>query len=202
MFDLITFAEFRNKTHTAHPLFLIFFLYRARAMSIRMEDFIEPPTEASLADARRVLVATQASVAAVKAELDAAEAALARVVQESRARIGELETRRGELAQTVTHAMAYLSPIRRLPLELLRNIFIECFDEHPCCAWVLAAVCGPWRRLVLRMPKIWSRVCFLFYFPMSVLTCAVDSSSHDTARLGGHDTSVAGTLRGHCAVGH
>ncbi|KAG6901920.1 hypothetical protein C0995_006630 [Termitomyces sp. Mi166 len=102
--------------------------------------FPEPPTEASLADARRVLSTTQASASDVEAEIEAAEAALAKVLRESKSLIEGLQTQRNALEQTITQTMAYLSPIRRLPLELLRNIFMEYFDEHPCCAWVLAAI--------------------------------------------------------------
>ncbi|KAH0582107.1 hypothetical protein H2248_011764 [Termitomyces sp. 'cryptogamus'] len=123
-----------------------------------MFKFPEPPTETSLTDARRVLSASKASVSDVETKIEAAEAALAKIVRESKSLIEDLQTQRNVLEQTITQTMAYLSPIRRLPLELLRNIFMECFEEHPCCAWVLAAVCGPWRRLVLRIPKIWSRI--------------------------------------------
>ncbi|KAG6856919.1 hypothetical protein H0H87_012169 [Tephrocybe sp. NHM501043] len=138
-----------------------------------MFDFPEPPTEPSLADARRVLSETRSSVSEVDAKIDAAEATLAQVVRESQLLINELQTQRDALERTISHTMAYLSPIRRLPVELLRNIFMECFDKHPCCAWVLAAVCGSWRRLVLRMPKLWSKIRLL----------TTQNSSADTIRL-------------------
>jgi hypothetical protein len=51
-----------------------------------------------------------------------------------------------------------MSPIRRLPSELLRHIFMMNFDEYPCCAWILSSVCLQWRRLALSMPKLWSKV--------------------------------------------
>ncbi|KAG6910716.1 hypothetical protein DXG01_008247 [Tephrocybe rancida] len=105
-----------------------------------MYNFPEPPTEPSLADARRILSATRSSVSEVEAKIEAAEAALAQVVRESKLLIDDLQIQRHALEQTLTQTMAYLSPIRRLPVELLRDIFLECFEEHPCCAWVLAAI--------------------------------------------------------------
>ncbi|KNZ73251.1 hypothetical protein J132_08019, partial [Termitomyces sp. J132] len=101
-----------------------------------MFKFPEPPTETSLTDARRVLSASKASVSDVETKIEAAEAALAKIVRESKSLIEDLQTQRNVLEQTITQTMAYLSPIRRLPLELLRNIFMECFEEHPCCAWI------------------------------------------------------------------
>jgi hypothetical protein len=49
-------------------------------------------------------------------------------------------------------------------MELLREIFVWSFVEHVCSAWVLAAVCPPWRRLSLRIHLIWSKVCPFYVF--------------------------------------
>ncbi|KAG6805655.1 hypothetical protein H0H92_014555, partial [Tricholoma furcatifolium] len=122
-----------------------------------MFKFPEPPTESSLADARRLLSTTQMSAKEVEAKIAEAEAALAKVVQESRRIIDELQTRRDTLEKTISHTVAYLSPIRWLPQEILRTIFMACFEGYPCIAWVLAAVCSQWRELVLRMPRLWSK---------------------------------------------
>ncbi|KAJ6595306.1 hypothetical protein B0H10DRAFT_774007 [Mycena sp. CBHHK59/15] len=53
---------------------------------------------------------------------------------------------------------AYLSPTRRLSSELLSEMFLWCFDGHPCCGWVLSAVCAKWRRQALNIPLIRSKV--------------------------------------------
>lgn len=122
--------------------------------------FPDPPTQSTLADARRALYATQSSVEDITSKIDAAEAALAEIVKESRYVINEMQNERVRLEEQAFQARAYLSPIRRLPTELLRDIFMWSFEEYPCCAWVLAGVCVPWRRLALKMPKIWSKVCY------------------------------------------
>lgn len=122
-------------------------------------NFHDPPSELSLADARRSLQATRSSVSVLNQKINAAEAALAEVVLNSQRLINDMQNERAILEEEALQTMAYLSPIRRLPMELLRDIFMWCFQDHPCCAWVLAAVSTPWRRLALRMPKIWSKVC-------------------------------------------
>lgn len=121
-------------------------------------NFVDPPTKETLANARRSLEATRASVEEITYTINAAEIALAKLVRESRLAINELEGQRTTLEDQVSRTLAYLSPIRRLPIELLREIFVWSFEEHACSAWVLAAVCPSWRRLALKIPIIWSKV--------------------------------------------
>lgn len=123
-----------------------------------LPGFSEPPTKEALADARRVLETTRVSVQEVSSKINAAEATLAQIVRESQYAINELQTQRAALEDQLSRTLAYLSPIRRLPMELLREIFMWSFEVHPCSAWVLAAVCTSWRRLALRIPLIWSKV--------------------------------------------
>jgi hypothetical protein len=120
--------------------------------------FAESPTKEALADARRILEETCVSVRDLTTKIDAAEAALAQIVRNSRYAISEMETQRSALEKRVVYTLGFLSPIRRLPLELLREIFLWSFEGHPCSAWLLAAVCASWRRLALRTPLIWSKV--------------------------------------------
>ena len=123
-----------------------------------LENFSEPPTKETLADARRRLDATRDSVQEITSKIESAEAALAQIVRESQQAIDELLLQRRELEKKVKMTLAYLSPIRRLPMELLREIFMWTFEDHPSSAWVLSAVCRSWRRLALRIPLIWSKV--------------------------------------------
>jgi len=120
--------------------------------------FAEPPTKETLADARRILEETRVAVRDFTTKIDAAEAVLAQIVRDSQYAIKEMEEQRLALEKQVAYAMGYLSPIRRLPLELLREIFLWSFEDQPCSAWLLAAVCASWRRLALRTPLIWSKV--------------------------------------------
>ena len=139
-------------------------------------DFVDPPTKETLVNARRSLELTRASVDEISLKIDAAETALAQLLRDKRLAINQLEGQRAALENQVSRTLAYLSPIRRLPMELLREIFVWSFEEHACSAWVLAAVCPSWRRLALRIPLIWSKVSFFLcassYFSRLVL-CTV-----------------------------
>ncbi|KAJ3545885.1 hypothetical protein NMY22_g2265 [Coprinellus aureogranulatus] len=144
-----------------HPGRHSHFLHGARApgtMPPSPLPFPDPPTKDTLAGARRLLETNRQSIQALNSRIDAAEATLAQIVRESRCAIGDLERERERLKQKELAALAYLSPVRRLPQELVREIFMWCFEDHPCCAWVLAAVCTSWRRLALRVPLLWSKI--------------------------------------------
>ncbi|KAK2465099.1 hypothetical protein APHAL10511_002907 [Amanita phalloides] len=123
-----------------------------------LPPFREPPTPDSLRDARNVLYDTRLTITRLSTQIDAAEAALAQLVHDSKKNINTLISQRVQLEDTELRTLAYLSPIRKLPSELLRDIFIWNFDEYPCSAWVLSAVCKSWRTLVLNSPKLWSRI--------------------------------------------
>jgi hypothetical protein len=88
-------------------------------------------------------------------------------VAESHCATKQLQRERAALEEKISRTLAYMSPIRRLPAELLRHIFMMNFDEYPCCAWILSSVCSQWRRLTLSMPKLWSKVWYLsqYAFP-------------------------------------
>ncbi|KAI0719231.1 hypothetical protein C8Q72DRAFT_864085 [Fomitopsis betulina] len=133
----------------------------------------EPPTQASLAEARRELSSRQDSVQALSDRIRTAEEELARTVAIAKSAIRELEKERDELQERVAHTLAYVAPIRRLPHELLRYIFLLNFEEYPCCAWVLSAVCTLWRRQVLSTPTMWSKIRLV----------TTQSTSADTIRL-------------------
>jgi F-box-like len=126
-------------------------------------NFVDPPTKEALVNARRSLEATRASIEEITSKIDVAETTLAQLVRDSKFAINELEGQRTALEDQVSRTLAFLSPIRRLPMELLREIFVWSFEEHACSAWVLAAVCPSWRRLALRIPLIWSKVSLLMH---------------------------------------
>ena len=118
----------------------------------------EPATEATLADAKRLLEAQRQSIRCITLRIEQSQAALAQIVADSKCVIDQLEQERNDLENDMFQTMAYLSPIRRLPLELLRQIFLFNFEDHPCAAWVLSAVCNLWRKTAISMPRIWSKV--------------------------------------------
>lgn len=139
--------------------------------------FTEPPTRHSLEEARRSLQEQQESSNRIASKIEDAEQELKRILKESQQMIWNLEKERAAVEDGIARTLAYLSPIRRLPHELLGVIFTFIFDDYPCCAWVLSAVCKLWRSQVLSMPRLWSKVSSL----NSLYPVNPESSTHIVA---------------------
>ncbi|KAJ7362237.1 hypothetical protein DFH08DRAFT_731585, partial [Mycena albidolilacea] len=133
----------------------------------------EPPTALTLASARAALAEALTTASSLREKITAAEAVLAKIVTDAQAEIDDMAREKAAAEGTIVQTRAYLSPIRRLPGELLRELFLWCFEDHPCCAWVLSAVCPTWRRQALAVPRIWSKIRLF----------TNQSSSPDTIRL-------------------
>lgn len=82
-----------------------------------------------------------------------------------------LKHRRTDFAHSISLYKAYLAPIRRLPVELLCQIFLEAcafgdfpigndiretFQSHSQTALRIASVCSYWRSVSLSFPPLWS----------------------------------------------
>lgn len=132
----------------------------------------DPPTESSLRDARRELANYQTSLSSLTSKVSQAEIALSQLVSESQCAINVMHKERLALEKKVVDTMGYIAPIRRLPQELLRGIFLFAFEDYPCCAWVLSSVCSLWRRMALSMPIIWSKVSDLCTLPSPQDACS------------------------------
>ncbi|KAJ6476913.1 hypothetical protein C8R45DRAFT_1008237 [Mycena sanguinolenta] len=133
----------------------------------------EPPTAARLTAARATLEDSLKNASSLAEKISAAEVALAQIVAERELAIEDMVREKATLDETIVQTRAYLSPIRRLPGELLRELFLWCFEDHPCCAWVLSTVCTTWRQQALLIPRIWSKIRLF----------TNQSSSPDTIRL-------------------
>ncbi|KAJ7937595.1 hypothetical protein B0H13DRAFT_2176493 [Mycena leptocephala] len=138
-----------------------------------LQSFPEPPTAVSLSAARAALDESLKNPSSLADKITSTEASLAQIVAEAQAAIDELLREQHLVQETISHTQAYLSPIRRLSGELLRRLFLWCFEGHPCCAWALSAVCADWRRQALSIPLIWSKIRLF----------TNQSSSPDTIRL-------------------
>jgi hypothetical protein len=163
--------------------------------------FPNPPTMSSLSDARSSLETSIRSQEALATEISDAEANLAKVIQEAQCRIDALRREKTQLDEQILATQAYISPMRRLPIELLRDVFYGCFEDHPCCAWVLASVCVDWRRLALAMPRIWAKVSIPFrcsiLLPPSVVVWRYGGSFRCFFVVRGSETSGCLTSHGH-----
>ncbi|KAJ6449468.1 hypothetical protein C8R45DRAFT_790336, partial [Mycena sanguinolenta] len=80
-------------------------------------------------------------------------------------RLRRLEEEREALSQCHSQHTAILSPLRRMPYEILCEIF-SCIRPTSRvvlgignCPWVLTHVCRRWRVVALSKPSLWSLIC-------------------------------------------
>ncbi|KAJ7765764.1 hypothetical protein B0H16DRAFT_1687359 [Mycena metata] len=79
--------------------------------------------------------------------------------------IDKLTEERGTLGAFVDAHKALLSPIRRLPLDLIQGIFVACLPTHRNCVMsatevpvLLGRICSSWRAISLVTPRLWARL--------------------------------------------
>jgi hypothetical protein len=63
--------------------------------------------------------------------------------------------------------MSYISPLRRLPREIINNLVHICLDEGVELT-VMTQICGTIRDIVHGMPDIWSRIILGFGYRYDV----------------------------------
>ncbi|KAL1672074.1 hypothetical protein EV122DRAFT_225389 [Schizophyllum commune] len=76
---------------------------------------------------------------------------------------GDLPALYAQASKQLAVNLSIVSPVRRLPPELLTSIFFEIspgspFDRGPLLARTVACVCFTWRTVVLGMPLLWSYI--------------------------------------------
>ncbi|KAJ6581969.1 hypothetical protein B0H19DRAFT_893223, partial [Mycena capillaripes] len=76
--------------------------------------------------------------------------------------IDKLAEERDGLGVFVEGHKALLSPVRRLPLDVIQEIFIACIPTHRNCVMsaseapvLLGRICSSWRAISLSMPRLW-----------------------------------------------
>ncbi|KAJ7123964.1 hypothetical protein C8R43DRAFT_1111800 [Mycena crocata] len=79
--------------------------------------------------------------------------------------IDKLAQERDSIAGYVDAHKALLFPIRRVPLDIIQEIFTACIPSHRNCAMVaseapvlLGRICSSWRSVSLSTPRLWSRL--------------------------------------------
>lgn len=114
------------------------------------------PLEDEAAQVQEMLNGAVEDLNQLKEEISRADALLAR-----------LHEKRCKLEVTITGYKSVISPVRRLPTEIVSEIARHCLDGEPVFlstapkqeernAWTLAQVCSPWRSKLLAYKKLWS----------------------------------------------
>lgn len=116
------------------------------------------PTDRQLREARERLSEQKGIAFELDEKIREEHERLERMVREVKRGIATLDIKRQEIEKEIQTTKEFLSPMRRLPDDLVRQLFLACFDDSAYAGWRLAAVCLSWRRLALDMPRLWSKV--------------------------------------------
>lgn len=84
-------------------------------------------------------------------------------IAELEATLAAIKQRRAELHTTVTAHEALVSPLRRLPPEILQIIFVWCLSQNRNAVMhaseapvLLGRICSEWRRISIATPELWA----------------------------------------------
>ncbi|KAJ7151802.1 hypothetical protein C8R43DRAFT_1127440 [Mycena crocata] len=112
------------------------------------------PQDEEMADIKALLVEPSLHLASLTGEIAAMQRA-----------INKLTTERDGLAAYVDAHRALISPVRRIPLDIIQEIFIACMPTHRNCVMsaaeapvLLGRICSSWRSISLATPRLWSRL--------------------------------------------
>ncbi|KAJ7272082.1 hypothetical protein B0H12DRAFT_973195, partial [Mycena haematopus] len=77
--------------------------------------------------------------------------------------IDKLAEERGRIGAYVKAHKALLSPVRRLPLDIIQELFVACLPTHRNCVMsaseapvLLGRICSSWRAITLSTPRLWA----------------------------------------------
>ena len=126
-----------------------------------------PPTLTEVLQAKERLESQKSKALIIDAKIKQKKEELESVLAGARRTLEDLEEQRVNLEEEISSTQAFVAPVRRLPDDVLREVFWEEFDISTSCCWTLSAVCSRWRRLVLGMPRLWSKVRLISVFYLS-----------------------------------
>ncbi|KAJ6524711.1 hypothetical protein DFH09DRAFT_1189294, partial [Mycena vulgaris] len=79
--------------------------------------------------------------------------------------LDELTQKRDALDGFITAHLVMVSPARRLPEDIIRDVFVACLPSHRNpfimsneSPLLLCRICSDWRRLALSIPRLWAAV--------------------------------------------
>ncbi|KAJ7615510.1 hypothetical protein FB45DRAFT_935866 [Roridomyces roridus] len=79
-------------------------------------------------------------------------------------RLSTLQDERDGLVTHVEAHRALISPVRRLPLDIIQETFVACLPDRNCvmsateAPVLLGRVCSSWRSISLSNPRLWSKL--------------------------------------------
>ncbi|KAJ7210216.1 hypothetical protein B0H12DRAFT_958752, partial [Mycena haematopus] len=91
-------------------------------------------------------------------KIDASLACIHDEIVQLQSRLKQLEAERERLASYRAQSCAILSPLRRMPPEILGEIFlwtIPALPDQRYSPWFLTHICCRWREIAVSSPLLW-----------------------------------------------
>ncbi|KAJ4484343.1 hypothetical protein C8J55DRAFT_510353 [Lentinula edodes] len=103
---------------------------------------------------------TLQNITSVQEQINSAKCRLSQSILDAKQELTTLYSEKRALEEEARRALGEVAPIRRVPAELLRAIFLEIFEEDATgkAGWIFAAVCRRWRIVSLETPMLWTRI--------------------------------------------
>ncbi|KAJ7810026.1 hypothetical protein B0H14DRAFT_2379374 [Mycena olivaceomarginata] len=104
--------------------------------------------------------------------------------------IDKLVEERDDLGIYVDAHKALISPARRVPLDIVQEIFVACLPTHRNCVMsaseapvLLGRICSSWRAISFSTPRLWARIHIVEPVGPHNLTHALSAQRLETTRL-------------------
>ncbi|KAF7353382.1 F-box domain-containing protein [Mycena sanguinolenta] len=157
-----------------------------RARIADLSSTNEPPLNTELSAIRSILEQTSAGLADLDAE-----------ISRLKDHLRDLEEKRTALSRCHSQNTQILSPLRRMPPEILGEIFswtvpsIRDVFNTKDCPWVLTHVCSTWRAVALYQPSLWSLIVVDFSIeercPLKLISTQIERARLLKIRFFGHE---------------
>ncbi|KAB5588601.1 hypothetical protein CTheo_7952 [Ceratobasidium theobromae] len=104
------------------------------------------------------IASQERSIAVVDEKIAALELVLAKLTADTHAQVALLAAQKRALEHDVAAAKGQVAPVRKLPGDILSDIFMLLLEHDPLSPWTLSAVNRQWRATALATPRLWSRI--------------------------------------------
>ncbi|CAE6372383.1 unnamed protein product [Rhizoctonia solani] len=121
-------------------------------------DFNTLPDATTRAVMGKSIKHSEVTIDAMAEKINTLEVALAKLIAETKSQMNALVDQKHDLEKGVASAKGYLAPVRKLPSDILSDIFMMLLENDPLAPWTLSAVNKQWRTAALTTPRLWSRI--------------------------------------------
>ncbi|KIK56200.1 hypothetical protein GYMLUDRAFT_263869 [Collybiopsis luxurians FD-317 M1] len=96
----------------------------------------------------------------VDSKILTARSRISQVLLDAQRELALLYHQKRTLEEQAQRALGEQAPIRNVPLDILREVFLQVSEDDPKAkaGWLFAAVCRRWRALALETPRLWTRI--------------------------------------------